>query len=170
MYHLAEDFAIWVFSLRVDEAAWVRRVELGSVLVQLPFFAMACGACFSWGSLRREPDALSRLIVRLHATRRRALSFSLAYLMVTLALAGAAVAEHAAHHSPRVQPHYERAAEEGRLPKDTARTSGSIKVAKRGEYLRIFHFATPFVALPCAVLGQAFWWYGHGRLRRLQNA
>ncbi|MFI4916014.1 MAG: hypothetical protein ACIAS6_05845 [Phycisphaerales bacterium JB060] len=169
MYHLAEEFAIWVFSLSIDEAALLRRIENWYYLVQLPFFAMACCTCFYWGSLRRDTDAISRFMVWLHATRRRALLFSLVYLLYALPLAGAALAEHAAYHSPRVQPAYELAAQEGRLPKDAAPTSGSIRIAKRGQYLRIFHFAAPFIGLPCAILGQVFWWCGHSRLRRFQN-
>lgn len=168
MYHLAEDFAIWVFSLGVDEAAWVRRVELGYVLVQLPFFAMACCACFFCGRIRRDTDAVTRFIIRMHATRRRAVLFSLVYLICCLPLAGAAVIEHAAYNSARVQPAYDKAAEEGRLPKDTAPTSSNAMLPKRGHYLRIFNRYTFIIALPCAVLGQVFWWCGHGRLRRLQ--
>ncbi|MEQ9095958.1 MAG: hypothetical protein RIE32_06815 [Phycisphaerales bacterium] len=169
MYHLAEEFAIWVFSLSVDEAAWVRRAEGLYLVLLLPFFAAACCTCFYWGSLRRDTDAFSRFIIRMHATRRRALAFSLAFLVCSLPSAGAVLAEHAAHYSPRVQPHYEQAAVEGRLPKDTARTSSGSRYADRGDYLRIFQWGMPFIAPPCAILGQVFWWWGHGRLRRLQN-
>lgn len=166
MYHVAEEFALWVFSLSFDEVAIFDRVCTWHAIGHVLFFMVVC--C-SWADLRHEPHAFYRFLAWLHRSRRRAAVFSALYFLYSLPMAGAAVVEHAAHYSPRVQPAYQLAAAQSRLTKDTAQPQGLSGNTNRDSYMRIFTKPMFFFLLPFSLLAQVFWWFTHVKVRTTLN-